>query len=70
MKPLKAFVRKSKAPKRLVTCIKTHAIRSFHSTLVEKYQIGVRFLGNLDYLPEDVREIANKVTERTKHQTK
>ncbi|GAA5812796.1 hypothetical protein MFLAVUS_006254 [Mucor flavus] len=40
------------------------------NALVEKYQIGVRFLGNLDYLPADVREIANKVTERTKHQKK
>lgn len=41
-----------------------------YSALVEKYQIGVRFLGNLDYLPADVREIANKVSERTKHQKK
>jgi ditrans,polycis-polyprenyl diphosphate synthase len=40
------------------------------SALVDKYQIGVRFLGNLDYLPADVREIANKVAKQTKNHTK
>ena len=41
-----------------------------NSALVDKYQIGVRFLGNLDYLPADVRNIANKVSEQTKHNTR
>lgn len=40
------------------------------NALVEKYQIGVRFLGHLDYLPDDVRTIADKVAEQTKHNTK
>ncbi|KAF7726584.1 cis-prenyltransferase [Apophysomyces ossiformis] len=38
--------------------------------LVDEYEIQVRFLGDLDHLPEDVAELARNVTKRTQHNTK
>ncbi|KAL1929453.1 hypothetical protein VTP01DRAFT_1591 [Rhizomucor pusillus] len=38
--------------------------------LVDEYEIGVHFCGNLKYLPKDVAELAIKVVERTKRNKK
>lgn len=40
------------------------------SELVDEYEIGVHFCGNLKYLPKDVAELAIKVVERTKRNKK
>lgn len=40
------------------------------SDLVDEYEIGVHFCGNLKYLPKDVADLAVKVVERTKHNEK
>ncbi|KAI9470114.1 MAG: di-trans,poly-cis-decaprenylcistransferase [Benjaminiella poitrasii] len=38
--------------------------------LVDKYEIGVRFLGHISYLPEHVQKVVTKVTEQTKKNKK
>ncbi|KAL0091392.1 di-trans,poly-cis-decaprenylcistransferase [Phycomyces blakesleeanus] len=40
------------------------------NALVAEYDIGVRFLGNLDYLPKDVAEVARRAMENTKNNKK
>ncbi|KAI9024325.1 di-trans,poly-cis-decaprenylcistransferase [Phycomyces nitens] len=40
------------------------------NALVEEYEIGVRFLGKLDSLPNDVAEVARRSMENTKHNKK
>ncbi|CAO3698330.1 unnamed protein product [Rhizopus stolonifer] len=37
------------------------------NALVHEYGIKIKFIGNLSLLPEDVRQVANKVMEETKH---
>ncbi|KAI7898430.1 di-trans,poly-cis-decaprenylcistransferase [Cokeromyces recurvatus] len=40
------------------------------NALVDKYEICVRFLGHISYLPEHVQKVAEKVTEQTKKNKK
>ncbi|KAG1544401.1 hypothetical protein G6F51_006081 [Rhizopus arrhizus] len=40
------------------------------NAFVHEYEIKVKFIGNLSLLPIDVREVANKVMEETKHYDK
>lgn len=40
------------------------------SALVDKYEIGVRFLGDQSRLPQNVQDVIHKVTEQTKKNKK
>ena len=44
-------------------------IKKIISELIDQYQIGVRVLGHLSYLPPDVQELAHKVMKQTEHNT-
>jgi undecaprenyl diphosphate synthase len=41
-----------------------------NSALVDKYEIGVRFLGDQSRLPKNVQDLMQKVTETTKKNKK
>ncbi|KAI8075918.1 di-trans,poly-cis-decaprenylcistransferase [Gilbertella persicaria] len=40
------------------------------NALIDKYEISVRFLGNIDLLPQHVQDLTKKVTEQTKKNKK
>ncbi|GAN08159.1 di-trans-poly-cis-decaprenylcistransferase [Mucor ambiguus] len=40
------------------------------NALIDKYEIGVRFLGDLSRLPQNVQDVVHKVTEQTKKNKK
>jgi undecaprenyl pyrophosphate synthase len=41
-----------------------------NSALVEKYEIGIRFLGDISRLPVNVQEVCQKVVEQTQKNKK
>jgi undecaprenyl pyrophosphate synthase len=60
------FVNKSKLQKEK----KNKFLIYSKSAFVHEYEIKVKFIGNLSLLPIDVREVADKVMEETKHYDK